>query len=470
MSKRTKTLILALLALVLLVGAFFAVKLLLPEEEVVESSSASTPITLISMEADEIASIEVDRPEGGFTLRNKNGVASIDGLSGLPLDADLMQETISTITTLFAKEVVAENPDNYGVYGLDNPSYTAKVTRTDGTSFTLEFGLESSASYGTYTKLKGSPEVYIIYNSNLTGLRRKTEDFISAEIAATVSEGADFFSIKYSGANYPEPLLIEKHNADEDDDATYSYFTYFTVEPKWRPVDTEIVFTYVDEITQATATDILAGNYTQETLASYGLDEPDTIVEVTFTEQFEEDAVYKYSLSFQDGKVYAICNDVPIIYTLEDADWMHLTYEKALHSLFLLPSIYDIGSVDIDLNGKQYTFEVSGEKSENVVIDGKTIDALAFSKFYQILIGANHDGNYVTDIVPETEALLSITFHYRDGQESDTIRFFEAGPRKNYAEVNGEIEFTMMASFVEAVEEALDVVLAGEVPDPDWKS
>ena len=168
MSKRTKTLILALLALVLLVGAFFAVKLLLPEEEVVESSSASTPITLISMEADEIASIEVDRPEGGFTLRNKNGVASIDGLSGLPLDADLMQETISTITTLFAKEVVAENPDNYGVYGLDNPSYTAKVTRTDGTSFTLEFGLESSASYGTYTKLKGSPEVYIIYNTFYT--------------------------------------------------------------------------------------------------------------------------------------------------------------------------------------------------------------------------------------------------------------------------------------------------------------
>ena len=95
---------------------------------------------------------------------------------------------------------------------------------------------------------------------------------------------------------------------------------------------------------------------------------------------------------------------------------------------------------------------------------------MAFSKFYQILIGANHDGNYVTDIVPETEALLSITFHYRDGQESDTIRFFEAGPRKHYAEVNGEIEFTMMASFVEAVEEALDVVLAGEVPDPDWKS
>ena len=124
----------------------------------------------------------------------------------------------------------------------------------------------------------------------------------------------------------------------------------------------------------------------------------------------------------------------------------------------------DLGTVDIDLNGKQYTFEVSGEKSENVVIDGKTIDALAFSKFYQILIGANHDGNYVTDIVPETEALLSITFHYRDGQESDTIRFFEAGPRKNYAEVNGEIEFTMMASFVEAVEEALDVVLVGRPP------
>lgn len=469
MSKRTKTLVLALCALVVLIGAFFALKLLLPEEETNTSSYESTSIQLISMAAEDISSIEVDRPEGGFTIRIKDGVATVDGLAGLPLNTELMNSTINTITSLYAAEMVAETPDNYGLYGLDKPSYTAKVTRTDGTSFTLQFGLQSSASYGTYTKLKDASEVYLIYNSNLEGLRHTTEDFISGDIAPNLSEGADFFSIKYSGTNYPEPLFIQKHNGDEDKDASHSYFTYFMTEPKWRPVDAELVFGYVDSLIETTATDILAGNYTDDVLVSYGLDDPDAIVEVTFTEQYEEDVIFKYSLSFQDGKVYAICNDVPIIYTLADADWMHADYANVIHSLFLLPSIYDISTVEIDLNGKAYSFEVSGEKSENVVIDGKTIDSVAFSKFYQILLSASHDGNYVTDIVPEGDSLLSITYNYRDGQESDTIKFYTAGPRRNYVEVNGEIEFTMMSSFVDAVANAIDTVLAGETPDPNWK-
>ena len=94
---------------------------------------------------------------------------------------------------------------------------------------------------------------------------------------------------------------------------------------------------------------------------------------------------------------------------------------------------------------------------------------MVFSKFYQILLSASHDGNYVTDIVPEGDSLLSITYNYRDGQESDTIKFYTAGPRRNYVEVNGEIEFTMMSSFVDAVANAIDTVLAGETPDPNWK-
>ena len=57
MSKRTKTLLLALIVLALLVGLFFAVKLLLPQEETVSSSEASTSVKLISMSSDDVASI-----------------------------------------------------------------------------------------------------------------------------------------------------------------------------------------------------------------------------------------------------------------------------------------------------------------------------------------------------------------------------------------------------------------------------
>lgn len=470
MSKRTKTLLAALIALALLVGLFFAVKLLMPKEDSSSSSeTSSTSVKLISLSSEELSSVQVTRSGGGYILRQKNGEVSIDGLDGLPLDSDRTKSVISQATSMTAKEMVDENPSSLGLYGLDQPAYSVTVTKNDNSSFTLEFGLESSASYGTYVKLSGSNEVYVVYTSDLTGFAYSTEDFVSKKIIPELSANADFERISYSGTNYPEPLVIEKHNFDADDDSTYSYFTYAITSPSLKPVDAESIFAYVDKILDTTAQTVLTGNYTDEELSQYGLDQPDTRIEVTFSEEFEEDTVFTFQLSFQDNTVYAICNDVPIIYTLSKADWMSLKYEEQVHGLFLLPSIYDISRATVQTGGKSYVFDVSGEKSENVTYNGKAIDKTAFSKFYQLLIGASHDGNYVPDTQPEGEPLLTITFDYRNDSNSDTLQFYDAGVRKMYVAVNGNIEFTMMSSYLEKVQKACEQVINGETPDPDWK-
>ncbi|MDD3194019.1 MAG: DUF4340 domain-containing protein [Oscillospiraceae bacterium] len=472
MSKRTKTLLLALIVLALLVGLFFAVKLFLPQESAEQSSSSSetsTAVKLISMSSDELASVEVSRPEGGYVLRVAGGEASIDGLEGLPLDSDRTSTVLSQATSLTAKELADPSPSSLGIYGLDNPSYSLTVTKTDGSSFTFEFGLASSASYGTYAKLSGSNEVYLIYTSDLSSFAYATEDFISKKIIPDLSDSADFKSISFSGADHETPFVIEKYDFDSDDDATYSYFTYGVTSPSLKPVDAETIFSYVDAILDTTAQSVLAGNYTDQELAQYGLDNPAAQIEVTFSEEYEEDTTFSFSLSFQDGTVYAICNDVPIIYTLAEADWMTLKYADIVHSLFLLPSIYEVSHVTVETAGQSYAFDVSGEKSETVTYNGTAIDQTAFSKFYQLLIGATHDGNYVPDAQPEGDPVLTITFDYRNDSNSDTLRFYDAGTRKLYVEMNGKIEFTMMSSFLEKVQKACEQVINGETPDPDWK-
>lgn len=469
MSKRTKTLLLALIVLALLVGLFFAVKLLLPQEETVSSSEASSSIKLISMSSDDVASIEVIHPEGGFTLKMKDGESSIVGLEDLPLDSDRLSSVLSQATSMTAKEMVEESPSSLGLYGLDQPRYSLKVTKTDGSSFTMEFGLESSASYCTYVKLSDSDPVYTVYTSDLSSFAYTTESFVSKSILPTLSANADFKSISYSGADYEEPFTIEKYNFDEDGDSTYSYFSYAITSPSLKPVDAEPFLEYVDAILDTTAQSVLVGNYTEEDLQRYGLDEPDANITVTFSEEYEEDTVFTFRLSFQDNTVYAICNDVPIIYTLAKADWMTLRYETTVHSLFLLPSIYEISKVTVQTAGNTYSFDVSGEQSETVTYKGQSIDKTAFSKFYQLLIGATHDGNYVPDAQPEGDPVLTITFDYRSDSNSDTLQFYDAGTRKLYVAMNGEIEFTMMSSFLGKVQEACEQVINGEIPDPDWK-
>ena len=142
MSKRTKTLLLALVILALLVGLFFAVKLLLPQDDGTASSSVeSTSIKLISMSSDELSSVEVSRSEGGFVLRVEDGESSIDGLEGLPLDSDRISSVVSQATSMTAREMVEESPTSLGLYGLVNPSFSLTVTKSDVSSFTLDFFL-----------------------------------------------------------------------------------------------------------------------------------------------------------------------------------------------------------------------------------------------------------------------------------------------------------------------------------------
>ena len=148
---------------------------------------------------------------------------------------------------------------------------------------------------------------------------------------------------------------------------------------------------------------------------------------------------------------------------------MTLKYETTVHSLFLLPSIYEISKVTVQTAGNTYAFDVSGEKSETVTYNGSSIDKTAFSKFYQLLIGASHDGNYVPDAQPQGDPVLTITFDYRNDNNSDTLQFYDAGTRKLYVAKNGKIEFTMMSSYLDNVQEACEQIINGETPDPDWK-
>ncbi len=469
MSKRTKTLLAAIITLAVLAGILLAIYLLLPEDEDISSSYESSTVQLVSVPKDEIAKIEVKNKDGGFVLFLKDGEFQVEGYEGLPLNSDLVNNVVSQASSVQATEVIEDSPENLGIYGLDDPICTVTVTDSGGNLFSLDFGLSSSVSYVTYTKIPAQDTVYAVYNSNLSSFEYKADDFISKKITPDMPQDTEFASISYSGKNYPQPLVIEKYNFDEDDDATYSFFTYGITSPSLRPVDSETILGYVDDILDTSADSIIISNYTDEDLAQYGLDDPDTVVELSFSQEFEEDTVMTFALSFRDGSVYALYNDTPIIYTLKEEDWMSLKYEEIVHTLFILPSIFDVSQVTVETGGRVYDFYLSGENNEHIVCDGNKIESSAFSKFYQLLIGASNDGNYVPGTKPEGDPLLTITIRYIDDAGTDTMQFFDAGTRRLYVSVNGEVEFTMMSSYLEKVQEACEQIINGETPDSNWK-
>lgn len=469
MSKRTKRMLFACIGLVVLVGLFFAVRAFLPEKEQAEESSASNYITLLKTEYNNVKKVAVTYPGAGYVLHHNNGEYSIEGLEGLPISSDQGLEAVGQAAGINARSMVEENAKDLALYGLDNPKFTVDITLADGSGLSLEFGLESSASYGVYAKEKGKNDIYLFYNSDISAFKYSANSFVSKSIMPSVTETMDFKSITFSGKNYPEPLVMEKYNFDELGPETYAYFTYAITAPKLRPVDAETLLTHLDTISATTAKEVLVGNYTPETLAEYGLDDPDTYIEVVYTEQYEADKVFTFSLSFKDDTVYAICNDTKIIYTLDKKDWMGLKYETMVHSLFVLPFINTVSQVQVETAGKTYTFDISGENSDTITYNGQSIERDLFTKYYQLLISASNDGNFVTDITPTDDPVLRITYAYRSGGQADVVEFYTASTRRMYVAVNGEIEFTMLSSYLEKVQQGCEAVIKGEAVDPDWR-
>lgn len=122
MSKRTKTLLLALVILALLVGLFFAVKLLLPQDDGTASFFGRKHFDQADFHVFRRTVFRRGQSfRGGFVLRVEDGESSIDGLEGLPLDSDRISSVVSQATSMTAREMVEESPTSLGLYGLDNP-------------------------------------------------------------------------------------------------------------------------------------------------------------------------------------------------------------------------------------------------------------------------------------------------------------------------------------------------------------
>jgi hypothetical protein len=67
---------------------------------------------------------------------------------------------------------VTDAPTDLSQYGLATPSLTARITQTDGSSYTLQVGSKGPTETGTYAQKAGEPQVFLIQNQLATDLER----------------------------------------------------------------------------------------------------------------------------------------------------------------------------------------------------------------------------------------------------------------------------------------------------------
>ena len=458
MKHSTRNLLAAAAALVVLGGAFAALKL--PEKEPQTASSAAddTAISLLSKQIEDVQSMQVKNKNGGFVIVPKTTAESaasggsthttytVQGLEGLPLYETAAENVVKDGFSLVASKNVG-SVSSLKDYGLDNPSAEVQVNFKDGTSFDYLLGNEAAGSDGYYMAGKGSDNVYVVSVDG--GMFNGVKDFVQKELYSltNASSGQETPAIDFISLSSPhlgEQLTVtSQNNSVTVSDGKQSVL-----------VDDTQYSTLATAISTVTADEVTAIHPTAEQIKQYGLDTP------SMTLSFTADK-HSHTLkagNTENGMRYIMADSIDAIFGIKEETssvWATATLFSLRSKFVQIPNIIDVSGLDVTADDKTYTFEKARTKNASkstkdsevydytVTCNGKAVTYEPnFQKYYQNIVAvqlleeANADSDGVATAMSGQPA-FTVRFRFYDAARKPvTVQYYIVGDRRYLAVVD----------------------------------
>ena len=137
---------------------------------------ASSP-KLIDVAEKDVQSVDLKKKDGTVVdLQKQNGKWAITAPDHWAADTDAATGLISALNPVTADSVVDEKPTDVAKYGLNTPSLTVTVNRSNGKSDNLLFGDDVPAGSMVYARVNSDPKVYAVASSVKTSLDKTAKD------------------------------------------------------------------------------------------------------------------------------------------------------------------------------------------------------------------------------------------------------------------------------------------------------
>ena len=414
MSKKSRTLVIALGILVILGAGYY---LSMVSKNTVskngKADSESTPYSPSSaignLESSELVKIEGP----GITLEMNNGLWELsypDG--GIPsaefeLDQTQIRYLTYSLAKIWVQSTVDEEPEDISVYGLDNTSSRIIVTDSAGQKAEYILGDMTPSRTSYYIMQKGDPAVY--------------------SVAAYVADymNFDLDSIRqrslFSGFQLPSltRLLLESEETrieicpktiSHQLQAASSFITHVLTSPYslYRGVNNEALNSLITPFNDLSIADFI--DDAPLSLAPYGLDRPFRIF--LQTENASVDLLIGNEV---EGKRYAKLADAPGVFTLNDMENILKAKPFSLIDKFAL--LVNIDTVDrLTISGGEEILSVSFQgKGDDAgfFLNGRKAEADTFRIFYQAVISLFIDAEYpVNNPARQSVDTAEITIEY----------------------------------------------------------
>lgn len=481
MKKTTKTLIIAIAAVVVLVGIFLLIKFIPSQQEETDTDFVEE-IVLVSHAPSEVKQIEVSNEYGEYTLLSETPTVESTVSDGTT--SEISDATVYTLVNYEDMELLTGQPDelasevssvtpskmvndgsNKKDFGLDNPRATVKTTFTNGEVSTIYLGNDAADDLGSYIMVDGKDGIYLVSSDSVDSYLRGAMDMISTEIgsSAATEEDAVFTKMVFGGTLFGGDVVLEY-----SDSPAYSQ-SYMITSPDTTIANEETVTYMVNSVRNLTADKVAAVNADDAKLKEYGLDNPYVTVEAEYPDM---KVSYKTSEPDNEGNFYLENNGIVYQLNTSAVPWMTYTYEQMLPTEVLSPKLTGVQKITVKNGDKSYEFDVSNETQVTNVNDtdveatvtvvkynGKTLDEGNFNIFYQNLISAKRSNE--SSNPSDKKEVLKVSYEFTDGTTADAV-YYEAENRKCPVLINGTVEATAYESYVNSIIADVAKVAAGE--------
>lgn len=473
MKKTTKTLIISIIAVVVLVGIFLLVYFVVPEDSETLDTDYPEEYNLIAHVPADIAKIEVKNETGEYTLLSETPTVESTASDGTT--STYTEATVYTLVGYEDMELLTGSPDglasdasaltstkivndgsNKSDFGFDNPRATVKVTFTSGEVATVYLGNDADGEAGAYVMVNSDPQIYLVSSDSVDGYLGGAMDMISTEIgfAAENDENNVFTKMVFGGSLFSEDVVLEN-----SDSKAFSE-SYVITSPDKTIANEEVVTYMVNNVRNLTAQKVIAVNADDAKIKEYGLDNPYVTVEAEYS---DISVSYKATKPNDDGVLYLLNNGIIYQMASESVPWVNQTYDSMIPTLVMSPKLLSVDKVTVETTSDKYEFVINRETETSynedsdtdvetttttVTCNGKEIGEDNFNIFYQNLTSAQRTG--LNDVDTNAKALLTVSYEFSDGTTGEAV-YYEGENRKCPVLINGTLGTTAFESYVTTI-------------------
>ena len=461
MSKRIRSLMIGVAALVVLVGALVALLIFLPKDKDDDDGTSSVApaetYQVVNVKSTDIKTLSITNKEDSFVLtQEKTDEWSCAALADLPFEKSLYQSTATSFAAITASQKI-ESPENLADFGLAEPAATAELTLNDGTVVKLSLGSNAPGSMGCYIQKDGDSSVYLIDTYTADNFQKTKKSMIKTSLITSANTSVDpqtgqsvttsaIESLTLSGTNFPQKMsFVAYTEAEMADENTYHMSAFAFVENgKKQDVNSNAFDPVASSFPSFYASEAVELTPSADKLTEFGLDNPTAIADVVFEGKTYRIQIGK-KVAAAEGETaadsyYMLFNDYKVVYKVMGSSipWRDIKKNSLIANMLFITNIDNVSKIAVKAEGIDVVFELKGTGDDLVVTqNGKTVSTDTFRKLYQVYIG----------VTPEEEAagkpagspVYTMTFSYNDTSKADSvITLTSNGARRYFYAINGE--------------------------------